>query len=160
MTQLSVHTGGILELAAELLPLLEKHYEEITLNKDVVTLAPDWGRYADIEAAGKFYIFLLRDEGKLVGYSAFFLDTHLHYSDLLVASNDVLYIDPAYRKTGDGATLIKFSESCLSAMGAQKITWHVKFNKTINGVEQLLDFRPLLHRSGYADEETLVGKII
>lgn len=160
MTTVSVHTGGVLELAPELLPLLQKHYDELTLNKDVVELAPDWARYADIEEAGKLYIFTLRDGPTLVGYSLFFLDTHLHYADLLVASNDVLFVDPAYRKTGDGAKLIQFSEDCLTALGARKITWHVKFNKFVNGVEQLLDFRPLLHRAGYADEETMVGKII
>lgn len=151
---------SILSVAAEALPLLQKHYDELTLNKDVVKLSPAWDRYAELEELGRFVVMTLRTEQNvLVGYSAFFLDFHLHYSDMPMASNDVLYLEPELRRSGHGLGLIQYSEDTLVALGAQKILWHVKFDKITDGKQHKLDFRPLLHRLGYSDEETCVGKI-
>lgn len=150
---------GILSIAPELIPLLQAHYDELTLNKDSVQLDPDWVRYAAMEEAGKFFVFTARVDGVLVGYSAFFVDQHLHYSDLRVGHNDVLYVTPPMRRAGVGLDLILYSEDQLELLEVQKIVWHVKFDKFVNGVRHQHDFRPLLHRLGYSDEETVVGKI-
>ena len=92
-----------------------------------------------------------RDEGKLVGYSIFFITNHLHYKSTVYANNDLLYLHPDYRKGSLGIKFIKASEIYLKNRGVAKILWHIKFNK---------DFRILLHRMGYVDEEVIVGKII
>jgi hypothetical protein len=39
----------------------------------------------------------------------------------------------------------------MKEFGANKITWHVKYSN---------DFRPILHRMGYADEDSIVGKML
>jgi len=138
------------DVIAEVEPLLELHYQELTLNRDVVKLNPDWHRYAELEHAGAFHVFTARDDGRLIGYSAFFLGPHLHYKDLVVANNDVLYLHPDARSGMVGIRLIKTSEAGMKALGAAKITWHAKHSN---------DLQQILARLGYTDEEVIMGKI-
>ena len=141
----------IYDVKDEAAPLLDMHYQELTMHKDSISLDPIWERYAALEKSGLLEIFTARDEGKLIGYSAFFVQSHIHYAETLVAANDVLFLHKDYRKGTSGIKLIKFSESQLKARRVNKITWHVKFSR---------DFRPILHRLGYVDEEIVVGKIL
>ena len=127
------------------------HYDELTLNKEYVKLNPNWNKYLQLEDDNNLCLFTIRSDNILVGYSIFFVDTHIHYKDLVVATNDVLFLREDLRLGITGIKLIKFSESVLKTLGVNKITWHVKFAK---------DFRPILHRMGYADEDVIVGKIL
>lgn len=138
------------DVIAEVEPLLKLHYSELTLNREVVKLAPDWNKYVELEHAGAFHVFTARDGSKLIGYSAFFLSHHLHYKDLVVASNDVLYLDPGARNGMTGIRLIKNSEAGMKAIGAAKITWHAKYCN---------DLQQILMRLGYTNEEAIMGKL-
>jgi hypothetical protein len=60
-------------------------------------------------------------------------------------------LHPDYRAGMLGLRLIKESEKILKEKKVDKILWHIKFNK---------DFRIILHRLGYVDEDVIVGKII
>ena len=140
----------LFDVADEIDALLLEHYEELTHQKLKIKLKPMWGKYAELERAGKLFIFTAREAHKLVGYSAFFLAPHPHYEDTLVAQNDVLFLTKTARLGMSGVRLIKFSEESMRAAGAHKITWHVKFTN---------DFRPILHRLGYLDEEVMCGKM-
>lgn len=131
--------------------LLNQQYLELALNQEVVKLKPMWETYLTLERQHRFFVFTARIDGNLVGYSAFFLDKHIHYEDLLVAKNDVLFLREDIRLGTAGIKLIKFSENKMKEFGAHKIVWHVKFTK---------DFRPILHRLGYVDEEVIVGKLL
>lgn len=128
----------------EALPLFEQHYQEIARYHDIA-LAPDLEAYSAIEAAGNLRVFSVRDAGRLVGYVVFFVKHHLHYRDSLVASQDVLFLLPEYRKGMTGARLIKFADERLKAEGVQLVTQHVK---------TYADFGPLLERMGYEKVET------
>jgi hypothetical protein len=141
----------LITIKDELQLLLVDHYEELTLNKHQVKLNPDWDRYFELERQGKLHLFTLRDQTELVGYSVFFLDTHIHYKDLMVATNDIIYLKKSDRLGISGIRLIKYSEQQMKLLGADKITWHVKLSQ---------DFRPILHRMGYMDEDIIVGKIL
>lgn len=135
----------------EVEPLLHLHYEELTLNKDIVKLDPDWDRYAAMEHAGGFHVFTARLGDKLIGYSAFFLNTHLHYKSLMVAQNDVFYIVENHRCGTAAMRLIRYSEDRLRELGAQKVIYHAKLAN---------NFAPILLRMGYADEEVMCGKML
>jgi hypothetical protein len=87
----------------------------------------------------------------LIGYSAFFLKPHIHYKDILVASNDVLFLKKEHRVGRFGLKLIKYSEQKMKELGANKITWHIKSSN---------DFSPILHRMGYIDEDIIVGRML
>jgi hypothetical protein len=50
-----------------------------------------------------------------------------------------------------GIKLIKASEQELNKINVTKVVWHIKFHK---------DFRNILYRMGYKDEDAIVGKIL
>jgi hypothetical protein len=131
--------------------LIKRHYAELTLDKDVMKLAPDWDRYNQLNTDGKLSIVCAYDGDKIVGYSVFFLNEHIHYKNNIIANNDVLFLAPEYRLGMTGIKLIKYSEMILQQLGVSKVIWHVKMAK---------DFRKLLHRMGYQDEDIIVGRAL
>jgi len=131
--------------------LIKRHYAELTLDKDVMKLAPDWDRYNELNSLGKLSIVAAYDGDKMVGYSVFFLNEHIHYKNNIIANNDVLFLAPEYRLGMTGIKLIKYSEMILQQLGVSKVIWHVKMAK---------DFRKLLHRMGYQDEDIIVGRAL
>lgn len=138
----------------EVEPLLRLHYDELTHHKELIKLDPDWEQYAELEHAGRFHIFTARDDGGLVGYSAFFLiPRHIHYKGLVVAQNDVLYLHPDMRNGMPGIRLIKNSHNGMKALGGQKILWHCKHS---NNLKQIL----LRLFPEYRDEESMVGGML
>lgn len=139
------------EVVQEVKPLLDLHYEELTLNRDVVKLDPQWEQYAALEQAGAFVVFAARDDGKLVGYSAYFTFHHMHYAALRVAQSDVFFLAEAHRKGSAPLRFLRFCEAALKADGAQKIVYHCKPQN---------NFAPILNRLGYATEEVMVGKLL
>ena len=143
------YSDGLVE---EIKPLIQLHYDEIALNKEHVPLDPDWDTYAALAAAGRLLIVTARNEqNELIGYTVFFINNHIHYKSTKVANNDLLYLHPDYRRGRLGLRLIKDSETACGHRGVDKIMWHIKFAQ---------DFRSILYRLGYADEDAIVGKII
>jgi hypothetical protein len=149
---LKLQCEPVLLVKPEMEPLLEDHYKELTLHRDKIKLAPDWELYDKMEKTGNFYLLTARDDetNKLIGYSAWFVKPHIHYKETIVASNDVLFLDKDHRQGMTGVRLIKYSEQEMRRY-AHKITWHVKGEP---------DFRPILHRLGYIDEDVIVGKML
>lgn len=121
-------------------PLLEKHWQEIAVNKEHIKLNPDWEAYADLEASGNLKIFTARDGSALVGYFVVFVRNHIHYKDHLFAHNDILFLSEPYRKGFTGIKLIKFAEECLKADGVSVLTINTKTHKPFDGVLQRLGF--------------------
>lgn len=148
---LELKIESLFDIMEEMNLLTEQHYQEITLYKDKVKLNPDWNAYKTMEDNKQFFLFTARVNSELVGYSAFFLKPHLHYKDMLVGSNDVLFLKKEHRSGSTGIKLIKYSEQKMKEFGANKIAWHVKYSN---------DFRPILYRMGYADEDSIVGKML
>lgn len=148
---LELKLESLFDILPEMEELIELHYQEIALNKDVIKLKPIWSEYKKLEDNKQFYLITARMEKQLVGYSAFFLKPHIHYEDTIVASNDVLFLKKEYREGRIGLKLIKFSEQKMKELGAHKITWHIKVTN---------DFRPMFHRMNYIDEDIIIGKIL
>ena len=109
--------------------LIELHWEEIALNKDMIKLNPDWESYRELEASGKLKIFTARDALDLVGYFVVLLGTNLHYKDHMFANNDILFLRKDYRKGLTGAKIIKFAESCLRDDGVSVLTINTKVHQ-------------------------------
>ena len=142
----------VLTVKPEMEPMLIDHYQELTMHKDKIKLAPDWELYDKMEKSNNFYLLTARDNdtNELLGYSAWFVKPHIHYKETVVASNDVLFLRKDQRSGMTGIKLIKYSEQEMRKY-AHKITWHVKGEP---------DFRPILHRLGYIDEDVIVGKML
>lgn len=144
----------LFDVVHEVDALLKLHYEELTLNRDKIALAPRWASYRALEAAGNFVLFTARDDGKLVGYSAFFIDRHMHYVGLTLATNDVLYLHPERRTGRTGFKLIRFCEDQLGQMLADvdhKLIWHAKYSNYLARI---------LEKMGYAREEVMMARMV
>jgi hypothetical protein len=139
------------EVVQEVQPLLDLHYRELTMHKHVVKLDPQWKEYALLEQLRRFMVFTAREDGELVGYNAFLVHRHLHYAGLTCAQNDVLYLREDKRRGTNALRFLDYCEHELRAEGVQKLTYHIKF---------AMDWRPILHRRGYVDEEVMCGKLL
>ncbi len=142
----------LFDVIEEVQPLLERHFAELARNQDRITLNPDWARYAATEQNKALLVFTARDKGELVGYAAFIVGSHLHYRDLTVASNDVLWLAPAHRVGRTGVRLIRFCEQMLTEQLPPHhcIAWHAKENTALAS---------MLGRMGYGVQDILFTKL-
>jgi GNAT superfamily N-acetyltransferase len=140
------------EVRPDIGPLLELHYAEVAMHKATIALAPDWERYKTLENADRLLAFTARDDGKLIGYSVWFMDMHIHYTGALIATNDVIFVHKDYRRTTTAGTdLILYSEKMLKLIGVTKAVWHIKFDH---------DWSAVLRRRKYIAEDFTMGKIL
>jgi GNAT superfamily N-acetyltransferase len=131
--------------------LLQSHWEEIAINKDVIKLNPDWDAYYSLEDAGILKIFTARSDGLLVGYFVVLCRTHIHYKDHVFAANDILYLHKDYRKGLTGAKLMKFAEKCLQEDGVSVLVVNTKRHRP---------FDSLLNWLGYKHVENVYSKLL
>jgi GNAT superfamily N-acetyltransferase len=129
-------------------PLLLKHYEEIAHWRDI-PLNCNFDAYLRMEAAGGLRIYTIRVLGELLGYGIFTVSASLHYGDSLQAHQDVLYLDPAYRKGRLGFRFIQYCDSQLRAEGVQVCFQHVKAAH---------NFGPMLERMDYELIDLIYGR--
>lgn len=141
----------IFDVIEEVQPLLDLHYNELCLNKELAELSPRWDVYAEMERLGCFIVLTAREDGKLVGYSAFFLQPHMHYSGFVVAQNDLFYITEEHRRGTTALRFLRYSETVLKDLGAQKLVYHCKYSNNL---------APILHRLAYKDEEVMTAKLL
>jgi GNAT superfamily N-acetyltransferase len=113
------------EVKDEAAHLLEKHWEEIALNKEKIKLNPDWNAYDAMYKSGQLGIYTARKNGKLIGYFVVVATPSLHYKDHLFAVNDIIYLDPEHRKGFVGIKLIKFAEEDLKKFGVSVFTINI-----------------------------------
>lgn len=96
------------ECLVDMTDLNEMHYDEIATHKDVKKLQPDYRAYLNLERDGHLRVFTVRDDGDyLVGYFVTFIQRHIHYTDVVYALNDILYVHPDHRGGTTAYRLIK-----------------------------------------------------
>jgi GNAT superfamily N-acetyltransferase len=123
--------------------LIERHWEEIAINKDRIKLNPDWEVYEKLEELGVLTIFTARHFGKLVGYFVVIVQSNIHYKDHVFASNDIIYLHPDYRKGMTGVKLIKFAEKCLKKDGVSVMVMNTKVHSPFDIILERLGFTPI-----------------
>lgn len=126
------------DLRHDLPGLIQMHYNEIALNKDIIKLNPDWDAYQKMEAQGFTRAFTARDGDKLVGYAVFVVTTALHYKDHLFACNDIFYLHPEYRKGFVGYKLLKNAMGWLKDDGVTKVHFNTKVHKPLDALFERL----------------------
>lgn len=114
------------EMLARANELFEEHWEEIALNKQVMVLKPDADRYRAMEVAGSIFILSAWDNDELIGYSVNFVVNHLHYADLRICTNDLLFLTKEHRAGRLGLKLIRATEAHAKELGATLMLWHAK----------------------------------
>ena len=135
----------------EIKPLLDRHYEEIALDKDVIKLNPDYSAYKSMNMRGVIKIVTARQGDELIGYCICVVKPHLHYKDSLTAHNDIFYIKPEYRQGLTGVKLFKETEKIMNEYGVQRIIMNVKRSNDIGAI---------FERLGYTESERVYTKII
>ncbi|WP_300379619.1 hypothetical protein [Henriciella sp.] len=108
------------------MPLLAEHREELATDKALMVLKPDRERYEALDDLGMLLVIGAFRGEELVGYSANIISPNLHYSDLTMCQNDVLFVRKADRKGPLGLKLIRETEKRGKARGAQIMLWHAK----------------------------------
>ena len=128
----------VVDCVDEFIPLVVEHWEEIAVNKDKVLLNPDIQKYIDLNEMGILDVYTARDGGKLIGYFVTMKSPHLHYQDHVFAMNDIIYVDPAYRKSTVAYRLVKFAEADLKAQGVSvlmiNMKVHAPFDRFLEGL--------------------------
>jgi L-amino acid N-acyltransferase YncA len=145
MSSVALQEEPIRALWAEMWPLLCAHWREIATWQDI-QLDPDMDAYEAMAEAGMLRVFTARDEGRLIGYAAYVVRTHLHYMGSKQAVQDVIYLSPKHRRGRLGIRLMQHADAALAEDGVQVVYHHVKLAH---------DFGPVLERMGY----TLVEKV-
>ena len=143
------HVEKLKDCASEAMPLIEAHWQEIALHQDTIQLNPNWQQYFRLEEEGKLHVYTAREDEKLVGYFVMIVVPHLHYSDHSFAHNDVIYVDPEYRKGFTAWRLIKFATEQLELAGVSVMMINIKRHKP---------FDKLLQRLGFTETESIYSK--
>lgn len=110
----------------ELQPLWEEHREELTTNKELMQLKPDMPKYQALHESGQLFSFVLKKNGEVVGYSINFLLHNMHYADVLMMQNDLLFLSKDHRTGRAGLILMETTLELARQLGAHMMVWHAK----------------------------------
>lgn len=129
--------------------LFALHWGEVGFYKDI-PLDVDFETYKMCENNGVLRIYSAReDDGKVIGYSFYFVKNNAHYKASLQANQDLIFIHP--EKRGFGKQFIDWCDGELRKEGVQVVYHHVKAKKELN-------FGPLLQRLGYELIDEIYGR--
>ena len=131
--------------------LFEEHYEEIARNKQVMKLKPNWQLYEQMNATGWLFIYIAMQDDVCIGYSMNIMMHHLHYADLRIAQNDVLFVKKELRGGRLGLRLLKATEDHARSEGCKLMLWHAKENTALD---------KLLPKLKYGVQEIMFSKEI
>ena len=139
------------DIKDEVKPLLQRHWEEVALDRDTIPLAVDWDSYDVLAAQGVLHLLIARKDGVMIGYYWAIVRTHLHYVETLFAFTDILFIEKQHRRGMVGVNLFREMERTLKELGVQKIFAATKTK---------LDLGPIFKRLGYTVHEVVYSKMI
>jgi GNAT superfamily N-acetyltransferase len=115
------------EIIQEAMPLIQRHYNEIAWNKEKIPLDIDHDFYKMLENNGCLFIYCARQDGVLVGYSAWVVQPrNLHYKSLKAAKNDVIFVEKSKRGSIIGKMLLNHAEKELKSKGVNMLMLHIK----------------------------------
>lgn len=137
--------------------IVQNHWPEVGVHKDIVSVAIDWPKYRRLEADNILYVMGVRRGGELVGYASYTVMPHLHYSTTLHAMNDAIFVQPEVRGAGIG--LIRAAERALARVASPnwiRIIYHAK----LEVAAERGTFARVFERLGYKAFETSHDKLV
>ncbi|MCR9245516.1 MAG: GNAT family N-acetyltransferase [bacterium] len=142
-----ISAAELMELGRE---LFEEHAAEVSRTLHLAPVNFDRKRYERLEEIGALLVLAAwSHSGELVGYSVNTISPHLHYRDLIVAQNDVLFVRRNARASKIGLHLIQRTEELARERGARMCLWHAKEDTALER---------LLPRLGYDTHEITFAK--
>jgi len=111
--------------------LFEEHYEEIARNKQIMKLKPNYKLYEALDSTGWLFVYVAMQDNVCIGYSMNIMMHHLHYADLRIAQNDILFVKKELRGGRLGLRLLKATEDHARSEGCKLMLWHAKENTAL-----------------------------
>jgi len=130
----------VTEYIEEAWRLLEEHREELMTNEDLMILKPNVELYKALENANSLISIVAFDGDRIIGYSVSFVSPNLHFSDLLLCSNDVLFVTKEHRGNV-GLKLMRMTERLAKERGCGMILWGTKPNTPLAGILPRLKYK-------------------
>lgn len=106
--------------------LLIEHREELATDKALMVLKPDFDKYYALDETGELLVIGAYRGDRLIGYSVNLITNNLHYADLMMCQNDVLFLTKSERRGAAGLRLIRKTQEMAKLEGAQIMLWHAK----------------------------------
>lgn len=113
------------DIQKEMEPLHLAHWEETEAHRHGLTLNPDYETFIQYEQAGRYILFAVRKDERLVGNCAMYLARSTH-TQTLIATEDTLYFLPEARRGAVAKHFIAYCEAALKRLGVKEITVTVK----------------------------------
>lgn len=109
---------------AELEPLYRQHYAAMwermaAQGVQMSSYNPRFEQYDKASKEGWLLTFVMRSDGKAVGYSNIYVTNDMHNGDL-IAQEDTIYVVPQHRN-GSGRLLARFVHAELKARGVKRL---------------------------------------
>lgn len=121
--------------------ILEQHREELATDKSLMVLKPDLPVYIQLEDNDALLSIGAFDGDEIVGYSVNIISRNLHYADVVMCQNDVLFLKPDYRTGPNGLRLIRETERLAKGRGCHMILWHAKSDTQFMAILRKLGYR-------------------
>jgi hypothetical protein len=124
-------------------PIMQRHWEEIALDKDRVKVSWNDHKYREMADNGILHVLAVRCEFKLVGYYLAFILPHLHYMEAgSMAFTDIYYILPEFRNAASSIEMFIEAEKTLRAKGCVKAYISSKIHKDLTPLFIYLGWKP------------------
>jgi hypothetical protein len=146
-----VEQSPVAMIRSEGLDLLKQHWEEVAPHRDIQVLDPDWAVYETLERFGRLWVLSARDRGRLVGYIVMTLSQNMHYRKLKMATDDIHFLHPDYRRGLTGYRMLVLAEKAMAELGVGKCVFRTKF---------LLDHGKLFERRKFVKEDIIWTKML
>ena len=106
---------------------------------------PSFDRYRQCNESGFFQLFTARHEGRLVGYFGTYLSQSMH-SQHLMATEDVLFLHPDYRKGRNAIKFIRHIEMQCQRWGVKEIMFSCEDGNPTSTILEYLDYVPVIRQ--------------
>lgn len=135
------------DVYAEMYPLLEQHYDEISTHKaNGIPLAPQADEYTRREQAGQLVMVIGREHGKIAAYLVAFIGPGLHYRTCLTCIVDIFFVEETKRGAMHGKEMFEFTKNECRRRGVRRVA---------AGSKLAHDSGPLLRFVGMEPVETI-----
>jgi GNAT superfamily N-acetyltransferase len=128
------------DIAAEMKPLHRAHWNETESHRHGLELNPDYEAFTRYERSGRYFLFTLRKDGRLLGNCAGYLDRSTH-TQTLIATEDTLYLLPEARRGRAARRFVAYVEDALRELGVREIHITVKTVNKAGRFLQMLGYR-------------------
>lgn len=141
-------------IAREIIPLWHRHWAEIALDKERISLDPDFEQYYRLDTEGILRVLTVRVGGELVGYSFSLIGPHLHYRSTRTAHTEMFWLAPEYRSGWTGVRLLRLTRKGLKQLGVKLHTINIKLSFAGGRVAKLLG------RLGYKPADLTMRQVL